>query len=275
MLVGAALLSVNDAASKYLTQWYPVGQVICLRHAATLIVIVPYIMLFTGWRAARIVNWPGQVFRGLLFVSTSALMVYSLSVLPLSTVVAIVFASPIFVALLSAPLLGERVDAQRWLAVLIGFAGVLVVVRPGAAAFAWVLLLPVATACVNGLRDVVTRRLARSETSVSILLCSTVIVMLGGLATAPFGWNAVDARGTFWFVVAGVSNAAAHFLMIEAFRLGEAAVVAPFRYTILLWATLFGFMVWVEVPSVWLVLGGALIVAGGWYSVRNESRRGA
>lgn len=273
MLAGAALLSANDAASKYLTQSYPVGQVICLRHAATLLVIVPYIMLFAGWRAARIVNWPGQVFRGLLFVGSSAFMVYSLSVLPLPTVVAMVFASPIFVALMAAPLLGERVDARRWLAVLIGFAGVLVIVRPGAASFAWVLLLPVLTAFVNGLRDVVTRRLARTETSISILLCSTIIVMLGGLVTAPFGWNAVDAPGAFWFVVAGVCNAGAHFLLIEAFRLGEAVAVAPFRYTTLLWATFFGFMVWGEVPSLWLVLGGALIVAGGWYSVRNESRR--
>lgn len=273
MIVGAALLSGNDAASKYLAQSYPVGQVICLRHAATLLVIVPYIMLFTGWGAVRMVRWPGQVFRGLLFLGSSGLMVTSLSVLPLTTVIAIVFASPIFVALLSAPLLGERVGLQRWIAVLIGFAGVLVIVRPGAAGFAWVLLLPVATALVNGLRDIVTRGLSRTETSISILFYSTLIVMLGGLATAPFGWNAVDAWSAWWFVVAGVCNAGAHFLLIEALRLGEAAVVAPFRYTTLLWATVFGFVVWGEVPSAWLLLGGALIVLGGWYSVRNESRR--
>jgi len=273
MIAGAALLSANDAASKYLTQSYPIGQVICLRHAATLLVIVPYIAWVSGWRAARVVQWPGQVFRGLLFLGSAVFMVASLSVLPLSTVVAIVFASPIFVALLSLPLLNERVSAKRWLAVLIGFAGVLVIVRPGSAGFAWVLLLPVVCAFVNGLRDVVTRRLSRSETTISILLCSTVIVMLGGLASAPFGWIAVDANSALWFVVAGVCNAGAHFLLIEALRLGEAAAVAPFRYTTLLWATLFGFMLWHEVPSAWVAIGGLLIVVGGWYSVISESRR--
>ena len=273
MIAGTALLLGNDAATKLLTQSYPVGQVICLRQAATLLVIVPYIMAVSGWTAARVMHWPGQIFRGLLFVVSSGFMVTSLSLLPLTTVIAITFVSPIFVVLLSAPLLGERVGARRWGAVLIGFMGVLLIVRPGATGFEWVLLLPVATALINGLRDIVTRRLSRSETSISILLCSTVIVMLGGLATAPFGWHAMDTRGALLILLAGVCNAGAHFLMIEALRMGEASLVAPFRYTSFLWALVFGYLLWGEIPGLWVALGVGLIICGGLFAFRGAATR--
>jgi drug/metabolite transporter (DMT)-like permease len=105
------------------------------------------------------------------------------------------------------------------------------------------------------------------------LWCSTVIVMLAGLATAPFGWNAVDARGALLFVTAGVCNAGAHFLMIEALRMGEASLLAPFRYTSFLWALLFGYVLWGEVPGLWVALGVGLIICGGLYSVRGERQR--
>ncbi len=273
MIAGTALLLCNDAATKYLTQSYPVGQVICLRQAATLLMILPYIMAVTGWRGVRVVHWPGQFYRGLLFVAGAGLMVTSLSLLPLTTVIAISFVSPIFVALLSAPLLGERVGVHRWGAVIIGFAGVLLIVRPGAAGFEWVLLLPVANALINGFRDVATRRLSRSETSVSILICSTIIVMLAGLATAPFGWKSLGANGALLFLLAGLCNAGAHFLMIEALRMGEASLVSPFRYTSFLWAILFGYFLWGEVPGLWVALGVGLIICGGLFMVRGERNK--
>jgi len=273
MCAGAVLLTGSDAASKYLTQSYPVGQVICLRQAATLLLILPYIHWVSGWRAALPVNVPGQLYRGLLFVVGSAFMVWSLSLLPLTTVIAIVFTSPVFVALLSVPLLGERVGFRRWVAVIAGFAGVLLIVRPGAAGFEWILLLPVMTAFSNGLRDIVTRRLSRTDSSISILLWSTLIVMVAAMVTAPFGWNAVNADGVLWFVIAGACNAGAHFLVIEALRMGEASLVAPYRYTAFLWAVLFGFLMWGEVPGLAVALGVALIVSGGVYAARGETGR--
>jgi drug/metabolite transporter (DMT)-like permease len=190
-------------------------------------------------------------------------------------VIAIVFTSPIFVALLSVPMLGERVGRRRWVTVVVGFVGVLLIVRPGAAGFEWVLLLPVLTALANGTRDIVTRKLSRTDTSISILLWSTLIVMIAGLATAPFGWNAVDANGALWFLLAGLCNAGAHFLVIEALRLGEASLVAPFRYTAFLWAILFGFVMWGEIPGLWVALGVVLIVGGGVYGMRGETQRKA
>lgn len=270
--IGVALLTANDAVSKYLTESHPVGQVICLRQAATLLVIVPYVMAATGWSAVRVVSWPWQFTRGLLFVANAALIVLSLSLLPLALVITLMFSAPIFTALFSAPMIGERVPLHRWLTILVGFAGVLIVVRPGASAFDWVLLVPVGAAVANAVRDIVTRRISRTETSISILLWSTLIVMAATALTAPFGWRPVTPSAAAWFVVAGVFNASAHFLLIEALRLGEASAVAPLRYTALIWATLIGFLVWGDLPDAWVVAGSALIIASGLHMIRAESR---
>jgi drug/metabolite transporter (DMT)-like permease len=263
MVAGVALLTANDAVSKYLTESHPVGQVICLRQAATLLVIVPYVIAVTGWGALRVASWPGQIVRGLLFVANAAFIVLALSLLPLATVITIIFVSPIITAAVSMPMLAERVGRSRWIAIAGGFAGVLIVLRPGGAGFEWALLIPVAAAVANSLRDVLTRRLSRTETSIAILFWSTLIVMAAGALTAPFGWQPVTATAAAWFVLAGVFNASAHFLLIEALRLGEAAVISPVRYTALIWATLIGYVVWSDLPDAWVFAGSAVIIASG------------
>jgi len=273
MVAGVALLTANDAVSKYLTESHPVGQVICLRQAATLLVIVPYVIFATGWGALRVSSWSGQLLRGSLFIANAALIVLAFSLLPLATVIVIMFSSPIFLALMSASLLSERVSMERWVAILAGFAGVLIVIRPGATAFDWALLIPVAASFANALRDIVTRRLSRTETSIAILFWSTLIVMGAGLFTAPFGWKPVTATGAAWFVAAGIFNATAHFLMIEALRLGEAAVISPVRYTSLIWAAAMGYVVWGDLPDAWLAAGSAVIIASGIYMIRAEARK--
>lgn len=273
MVAGVALLTAYDAISKHLAQSHPVGQVICLRQAATLLFIVPYIMAATGWSALRVVSWPGQVTRGLLFVANAVLIVLALKLLPLATVIIIMFSSPIFIALFSAPLLAERVPSAHWMAVLAGFAGVLIVVRPGAAAFEWALLIAVGAAVANALRDIMTRRLARHETSIAILFWSTLLVMAAGALTAPFGWQAITAESAAWFVAAGLFGAGGHFLIIEAFRLAEAAVVAPVRYTAMIWGALIGFAVWGEVPDAWVLTGSAVIIASGIAMIRVSKQR--
>lgn len=273
MIAGAALLSMNDAASKHLAEAYPVGQVLCLRQTASLLFIVPYALYLDGWSAFRIGNRTGQAIRGFLFLATAILMVLGLSLLPIATVTAIAFASPIFVAALSMPLLNERVGWRRWLAVLAGFAGVLVIVRPAGAAFEWALLVPVAAALANGLRDIFTRHLARTDSSISILFWSTVIVAGAAAFSAPFGWQPLTGDAILWFLVNGAVAAGAHFLMIEALRLGEAALIAPFRYTALLWAIIYGFILWGDLPGPWVLAGGGMVIASNIYMIRREAQR--
>lgn len=273
MALGVLLITANDAATKHLVQTYPVGQVIGLRQAATLLVLLPYVMLFSHWSQLRMVDVRGQLTRGLLFIAGSALIVWSLAELPLATVITMLFLSPVFMALLAAPMLKERVGRHRWVAVIGGFIGVLIILRPGAAAFQWLLLLPLAAAAVNSLRDVMTRRMSRSESSMSMLFWSNIILMAGGFATLPLGWKPVDGAAAMWIVAAGIFNGAAHFCMIEALRRGEASLLAPVRYTALLWAALFGYLIWGEVPDAWLWAGAAVVVATSLYMINQERIR--
>lgn len=268
MVAGAGLLTLNDAVTKHLTGQYPIGQVICLRQLAAFLFIVPYAVSVTGLHALRVVDRGGQLMRALLFVAANGLIVWSLSLLPLSQVTVVLFSSPVFVALFSARLLRERVDARQWLAIGGGFLGVILIVRPGGVAFAWAALVPVLAAFTNGFRDAFTRRLSRTETSISVLFWSGLMVMAAGFLTSPLGWQGVDAAGAAWFLAAGLFNASAHFMVIEALRLGRAAIVAPFRYSGLLWAMLVGFLVWGEAPDAWMLAGAAVVVASGLYMIR-------
>jgi drug/metabolite transporter (DMT)-like permease len=272
MAMGILLLTANDATTKYLVQSHPIGQVVGLRQAATLLVLIPYMMFFSRWSLLRVVDLRGQLLRGMLFIIGSMLIVWSLAVLPLATAITMLYLSPIFMVILSVPLLGERISRHRWIAVIGGFAGVLIIMRPGAAAFQWVLLLPLLAAMVNALRDVITRRLARTETSISILFWSNIILMAGGFATLPLGWAPVSTHDAFWFVAAGIFNGTAHFCIIEALRTGEASAMAPIRYTALLWAALLGFLLWGEVPELWLLAGAVVIVGSSLYMIRAERR---
>ncbi|MGZ8155642.1 MAG: DMT family transporter [Burkholderiales bacterium] len=275
MTAGAGLLTVNDAVTKYLTAHYPVSQVVCLRQVASLLFILPYAWAVTGAGALKVVNYGGQALRGSLFLCGAALVTASLYLLPLSLVTVILLSSPLFVALVSAPILGERVHAYQWIAVAVGFVGVLMIVQPGTRSAEWIVVLPVVAAFSNALRDVITRRLSRTESSMSMLFWSGVIVCVGGAFTIPFGWKAIELESGVWFLAAGLSNALAHFMVIEAFRLGNAAVVAPFRYSGLLWALLIGFLVWREVPNAWMLAGAAVVVCAGLYMLRQSTRRAA
>jgi drug/metabolite transporter (DMT)-like permease len=272
MALGILLLTANDATSKYLVQSHPIGQVVGLRQASTLLVLIPYMIFFSRWSLLRVVDLRGQLMRGTLFIIGSMLIVWSLGELPLATAITMLYISPIFMVILSVPLLGERISRHRWVAVIGGFAGVLIIMRPGGAGFQWALMLPLLAAMVNALRDVLTRKLARTETSISILFWSNIILMTGGFMTLPMGWAPVSAHDAFWFVAAGIFNGTAHFCIIDALRTGEASALAPIRYTALLWAALLGFVVWGDVPELWLLAGAAVIVGSSLYMIRAERR---
>lgn len=272
MTMGALLLAMNDGVSKYLSETYPVGQILGLRHAIALLLILAYVRCGAGWGALRPTNRMGQAARGAIFATTTGLVVLSLSLLPLATVTALAFSSPIFVVALSGPMLGERVGPRRWIAVLLGFAGVVLIVRPGTAAFDWLLVLPALAAVTAGLRDTVTRQLSRTETSISILFWSNACIVAAAFATAPFGWRPLSSTDALWFLLNGALSAGAHFLMIDALRLGDASLVAPFRYTGMVWAAFIGLVVWGHFPDAWTMAGAAVIVASGIYIVERETR---
>lgn len=272
MSMASLLLTIGDAGTKYLTAEYSVGQVLAIRQTCALIAVLPYIHWVTGWHALRVVNRAGVALRSLFFIGTTWLIVSSFAVLPLPLVTAIAFSSPIFVVALSTLVLGERVGPRRWLAVMAGFTGVLVIVRPGGSAFEAVLILPVLAALSSGFRDLVTRHLARTDTSIAILFWSMLAVVVASAFAAAADWKPVTPGAALAMMGIGVLNAAAHFLMIDSLRLGDASLVAPFRYTSLIWATILGVLVWNDWPDFWTVAGAAIIVAGGVYIVEREKK---
>ncbi len=271
MILAALLLTLNDAISKYLTETYPVGQVIALRQLCSMLVILPYIHWVSGWRAISVTNRTGMGIRALCFVATTGFIVLSFSLLPLALVTAIAFASPIFVVALSRLFAGEHVSRRRWLAVVAGFLGVLIIVRPGGSDFAPILIFPVLAALSAGVRDVVTRRLSRTDSSIGILFWSTLAVVASTSLTAVWGWNPVPPAAAAWLVLNGILGGCAHFLIIESLRLGDASLVAPFRYTGLLWATILGFLIWGQFPDNWTILGALVLVASGVYIIERQA----
>ncbi len=273
MIAAALLLTLNDATTKWLTETYQVWQVLALRQLCSLLLIVPYIHLVTGWGVLKVTNRPGMALRSLLFVATTGTIVVSFSLLPLALVTAIAFSSPLFVVAFSHLFTQEKVGLRRWLAVLAGFAGVLVIVRPGEAGFEMVLILPVLAAFFAGSRDIMTRGLSRTESSISILLWSNLaVVCVAMIVTTVQGWQAITGAAALLLLVNGALNAGAHFLIIEALRLGEASLVSPFRYSGLIWAIMLGLVIWGDFPDSWTLAGAALLVASGVYIIERSPR---
>ena len=273
MVLGSMLLTTNDAITKWLTQEYPVSQVWCLRTVFVLVLITLLAPRYGGYRALMPNQIPAQLLRAVLFFSTTLLIVTGLSLLPLAQMVAIVFGSPIFVAALAPVFLRERVNGVRWLVIGIGFVGVLFILRPDPTTVGAASLIALAAAVSSALRDLVTRRISSRENSISILFCSSLLVVAIALPTAPWlGWVGVQPAAWALLFVNGVLNGAAHFLIIEALRFGEASVVTSYRYSALLWGAILGFVIWGDVPDLWVAAGGVLIVGSGLFLLYQERR---
>ena len=273
MVAGSALLMMNNAVVKWLTAEIPIGALLAARGV---FILVPVSLL--AWRAGgvsslRVHSVRGQVVRAALTVLATFMMVNSLKLLPLADVTAITFAGPLFTTCMAAWVLGERVGRRRWSAVAVGFAGILLIARPTAGAVQWAALLPLGVALLVAVRDILTRRISATETSVAMLCYTTLGVTLAGLATTPLGWRPLGAGQVGLLALAAALFAVAHFLVIESFRLAEAALVAPFRYAEIVWAVILGFVVWGTWPDRWIVAGAVLVVGSGLYILRRQTLR--
>ncbi|MAI46088.1 MAG: DMT family transporter [Hyphomicrobiaceae bacterium TMED74] len=272
MSLAAVILTVHDTGTKLLLEHYAITQLVTLRQSFSLILLLFIVQFTTGWGALRIVNKPAVGLRMILFISTTVLIVASLRVLPLPTVLALVFASPLVVGSLSGPFLGERVGPVRWAAILVGFVGILIILQPGSPGFELLLLLPVAAALSSGVRDLVTRWAGRTDSALAILFWSNVAVVVAGLCTVPFEWVEVQPLHYLAFMAVALLNTAAHYLMIYALSAGDAALISPFRYTALVWAVVFGYLVWSHVPEVWTIVGSCIVVLSGVVMALREAR---
>lgn len=268
MIGGCALLTLNDAVIKWLSAGYPLGQILFLRGLFACLPMAVLAWRAGGLRTLRVVSWRWQSLRMLLTLFSTLLFVTSLKYMPLAEATALTFASPLFLVALAPFTLKERVGIGRWAVVLLGFGGVLLMLRPGTEAMRWIALLPLLVALSEALRDLITRKMIGTETSLSMMNLSTLVVMFAGLGSSVLGWPSITPIDLGLMVLAGLLLGGAHFFMIEAFRFSEAAMLSPLRYSALVWAVLFGFLVWRDIPDTWASIGGLLIVVSGLFALR-------
>lgn len=215
-----------------------------------------------------------QLLRGVIFTASAALFTVALGMVPIAEATSIAFVSPLFVAVLAGPLLGERVGLSRWLAVVAGFGGVLVIAWPTGAGLALGgALLILLSSALWALGQVLNRRVRADDSMTTLFYTGVVGTVLLSLVV-PLVWTPPDAAGWGLMLVAGLLGGVAHFLFGAAFRAAAAATLAPFNYTQMLWAGAGGWLVFGELPTPRLLGGAAIIVCAGLYMIWHENRRG-
>jgi drug/metabolite transporter (DMT)-like permease len=215
-----------------------------------------------------------HVLRGLLGVGGGLLAFYAYSQLPLADAYAIIFTTPLMITALSLPLLGEPVGWRRWSAVAVGFAGVLIMLRPGVAPIGVGALAALGGACLSALSILMVRRLGTTESTASIALYSNLTVVLIAGALQPFGGIVPVALDLCLMAAAGLIGGTALLVLIEAYRRAPAALVAPFQYSQMIWAILLGFLVWGDTPEAAKLFGAAVVAASGLFILYRETALG-
>ncbi|EPX80530.1 DMT family transporter [Salipiger mucosus] len=273
MCVGVACLTTNDAIAKTLTSGYSPLQILFLRNVIALPATIAIALFMRGPSALRSHRPQAHLLRGALWVGATMMFFTSFIYLELAEATALIFVAPVFITLISALFLGEEVGWRRWLAVLAGFAGVLVVIRPGGAAFQLISLLPVATALVYALLMLSARWVDPRESVWTLLVYLTGAGALLSALLVPFVWVPIRSEDLWLFAGIAFFGTAGMTMMTQAFRLAPAVIVAPLDYTGLLWATLFGWLIWRESPDAMTLLGAAIIIASGVFTILREQRQ--
>ncbi|MCW0234480.1 MAG: DMT family transporter [Ferrovibrio sp.] len=269
MLLGTALFTFNDALGKWMVASVAVGQLLFIRSAAALVILLPLVHR-AGWSEVFVLAQPGRhAVRLALIVAEVACFYLAVRHLPLADVMSVYQATPLIVTVLAIPLLGEAVGWRRGLAVAVGFIGVLLVLQPEGGVFTAAALIALAGSTAYALMMIVTRQL-RQTGALSLIIYHTLAVGAAGLLTLPWGWPAVDMTGISYLALIGVVATAAHMCMNQGLRLAPAAVVAPYTYTSLLWAILLGWLFFADLPTPLMLLGAAIIVASGLFVLHRE-----
>jgi len=265
VMMSAAVLcfSVLDSLSKYLSRYYAVPFLIWARYAVHLVLMA---VIFVPQRGAALVqtSQPGpQILRSVLLVVTSLLFVSGLRYLPIAEATSIMFLTPLLMTALSAPLLHEKVDLRDWVGVAIGFVGVLIVVRPSGALLTAAILLPLGAVICNSLYQMMTRKMRAADSSTTTNFITGVVGTVVMSFALPFFGKTPTLIHGLMMVAMGAVAATGHALLIRAYRYAAPAVVGPFSYAQLLWASLLGYLVFREFPDPLTMFGMAVIVASG------------
>ncbi|MHA1536073.1 MAG: DMT family transporter [Alphaproteobacteria bacterium] len=249
----------------------PVPEIIWARYLFHLLLIMAFFprritTLLVSRRKAM------QVFRSVLVLAATVCMFFAVREMPLADAVALSFSAPLFAVGLSVVILRERVGPRRWAAVAVGFAGMLIIVRPGAGTLQWAALLPISMAVLYATYQIVTRMIRAAADPLNALFYTALVGAIVSSFVVPFFWRTPSV--VEWLLLLGIGflGGLGHYAVILAYERAEVSVIAPFAYTELIWATILGFMVFGDVPDRWTFLGAGIIVASGLYVLYRERR---
>lgn len=269
MVLATALFVALDTIAKYLTAIYPVEQVVWARFTFHL-AFVACVLAPRGLPTFRSKRPGLQLLRSCFMLGANACFFLAIRTMALVEATAIVFCGPLFVTLLSIPLLGERVGLRRMSAVVIGFVGALVIIRPGTDILQTVAVLPLLAALSFALYQILTRKLAPYDPPLTTLFYTSVAGTVGSCVLVPSVWVEPDMQGWVLMAGAGLFGALGQLALIKAIQLAPVSVVAPFNYLGLVWASAFGFIFFADVPDGPTIIGALIIAASGLYVLRRE-----
>jgi S-adenosylmethionine uptake transporter len=268
--LGVFLFALNDALGKWLVADYGVGQLLLLRSIGAGLVLAPMI----AWLRVDLFDftqWPLQLLRILCMAADTYAFYWATRYMPLADVMTFYMAAPLIVTALSAPLLGERVERFRWIAVAIGFVGVVIALRPSPQMFTWASLLALFGATMFALGQTVTRKLRRTHW-LPLVVWQFAGAGLIGAATTPFAWVTPGRFDLALMFLVGVVSMTCFIFLTRALAMVRAAVLAPLQYVSILWASVMGWLVWRDTPTLPIVIGNAIIIASGLYILVRGSR---
>jgi S-adenosylmethionine uptake transporter len=269
MVFGLFVFGANDVMGKWLVATYSVGQILLIRSLAALLILSPFILrqgLRSFWHLPR----PRvQIARALCATGDVALFYWAVAYLPLADVMTFYLAGPIYVMVMSALFLRERVGMAQWVAVAIGFGGVLTALGPSIASLSWPSLIALGgSLSFSGL--MVLTRMSRGTGDVHLVTTQIIASLILGLIAAPFGWVAPNMMGFVMMGTLGVVSMSAYLCVNRALKLAPASVVIPYQYTLIIWAIVFGYLFFDEIPKITTLLGAAIIVGAGIFLFLRE-----
>ncbi|HXP95235.1 MAG TPA: DMT family transporter [Telmatospirillum sp.] len=273
VIVATVLLSAMWSLAKVLSARYPVEEVSFFRSVLAFIPTGVMVAAKGGGALLHTRRLGGHVWRSVVGVTAMVLGFVSYHLMPLADAVSISFTAPLLVTALSVPLLGEKVGLARWGAVIVGFLGVLLIIQPGGAMVNLGSLAALGGAVSSALVMVTLRQLTRTENPVTIVFYYTVFSSLLTALPLPFVWVTPNGRDWGLLILLGLVGGSSQYFMTRALELARAAVIGPFNYVSLLWAALFGWVIWGDVPAPHVFAGSAIVVASGLFVLYREVRK--
>jgi drug/metabolite transporter (DMT)-like permease len=269
MFMSVCAFSIMDLLVKW-SQEYPTGEVLFFRGFFGLLLtyfLIPKDKLKSFYKTDRKLEHFFRCFAGIIALIA---IVVALRELPLAVVVSLSYAAPLFITILSIFLLGEKVGIFRWIAVLIGFVGVLVISEPGFNEVNYLYILPIIFCIGMAFVTITIRKLSTSEPVWLISIFFTLTITFVSLFTIPFGWVLPDFKDFILLALIGVTGGGANLLLTQSYKLSEVSLVAPLKYLSLIFAILFGYLIWDEIPSYKNLVGAALVITASLIILRRE-----